>query len=77
MDSKLLTNRLIEAEEGYIFNCNNCNHKFSYVYSFYPIPRLSDFYICSNCNSMLPVKNLKKTRTTNCIYSCWLKIFKY
>jgi transcription initiation factor IIE alpha subunit len=67
MDTKLVKNQLLEVEEGYMFYCNNCNYKFTFVYTFNPIPRLSEYFICSNCNSVLPVKDLKKKRMYNCI----------
>ncbi len=33
-----MNNKLLEAEEGYTYYCNNCNAKFTYVYSFNPTP---------------------------------------
>ncbi len=56
---------LIEVEEGYIFYCNNCNDKFSVVHTFNPVPGLSTYYTCANCNAVLPIKDLKKKRTIN------------
>ena len=78
MDSKLLENELIEAEEGYMFYCNNCNNKFTFVYSFTPIPKLTRYYVCSSCNSILPVKDLKKIRIHNWFYHfCLYKFFNW
>ena len=63
---KLTYADLIEVEEGYTYYCNNCNHDFTVVYSFNPVPGLSSYYTCTNCNSILPTKDLKKRRTVNC-----------
>ena len=76
MESRLL-NELIEVEQGYMFYCNNCSSKFTFVYSFYPIPRLTSYYVCFNCNSILPIKDLKKKKMNNFIeyisyYCCYL-----
>ncbi len=57
--------KLIEATEDFVFYCNNCHHEFTYIYSFLPIPGLGEYYACSNCNSILPVKDIRKTRKCN------------
>ena len=63
---------LIEADEGYIFYCNNCNHEFTVVYKFNPVPGLSSYYTCPHCNAILPTQDLKKRRIVNCVlyYLC-------
>ena len=63
-----MNNKLVEAEDGYTFYCNNCKAKFTYVYTFNPTPHSNSYYTCSNCNSILPTKDLKKIVLINCIF---------
>ena len=63
-----MDNKILEVENGYTFYCNNCNARFTFVYTFYPLPRSSSYYTCSNCNSILPTKDLKKIVLMNCIF---------
>lgn len=56
-----MNSKLIETEENYYFYCNNCKTKFSYIYTFHPTHNSKEYYICSACNSVLPVSDLKKT----------------
>jgi hypothetical protein len=66
-----MNSKLIEAEENYYFYCNNCKSKFSFIYTFYPTNNSKEYYICSNCNSMLPVSDIKKSPVNNfLIYFC-------
>ena len=64
------TSKLIEATDDFFFYCNNCNNEFVFFYSFLPIPGLGAYYTCSNCNSILPVKDIKKKRRCNLRYLC-------
>ena len=68
-----MENKLLEVENGYTYYCNNCKAKFTFVYTFNPIPGAPSYYICSNCNSILPTKDLKKLILMNCIfyYCCY------
>ena len=59
------SSKLIAATDDFVFYCNNCRHEFTFIYSFLPIPGLGEYYTCSKCNSILPVKDIQKTRTCN------------
>jgi hypothetical protein len=56
------SSKLIEATDDFVFYCNNCRHEFTFVNSFLPISGLGEYYACLNCNSILPVKDIQKTR---------------
>ena len=73
-----MNNKLLEVEEGYTYYCNNCNAKFTFVYAFNPTPESNSYYNCSNCNSILPTKDLKKLVLINCIfyYCCCCCLYK-
>ncbi len=63
-----MNNKLLEAEKGYTYYCNNCNTKFTYVYTFNPTPQSQSYYNCSACNAILPTKDLKKIVLINCLF---------
>ncbi len=73
-----MNNKLLEVENGYTFYCNNCNAKFTFVYSFNPTSESHSYYNCSNCNSILPTKDLKKIVLINFIfyYCCCYCLYK-
>ena len=73
-----MNNKLLEVENGYTFYCNNCNARFTFVYSFNPTSESLSYYNCSNCNSILPTKDLKKIVLINCIfyYCCCYCLYK-
>lgn len=63
-----MDNKLLEAEEGYTYYCNNCNAKFTFVYTFNPTRESQSYYNCSHCNAILPTKDLKKIALINCVF---------
>ena len=67
LDVKIMEADLLQADEGYVFYCNNCNYEFTFVHRFNPVPGLSSYYTCSNCNAILPTKDLKKKRLFSCL----------
>jgi hypothetical protein len=68
-----MNKKLIEVDEGEIFYCNNCKQNFLYIYTFTPIPGLTEYYTCDFCNSILPVKDLKKRRLRWIFNCCFYK----
>lgn len=73
-----MNNKLLEVEEGYTYYCNNCNEKFTFVYTFHPTRESQSYYNCSKCNAILPTKDLKKAAITNSLmyYLCCYCIYK-
>ena len=66
-----MNSKLIETEPNYVFYCNNCKSQFSFSYTFIPTNNSKEYYVCNNCNSILPVVDLKKKYNNNIIdYFC-------
>ena len=86
MDQKLIlggmNQRLIDVEKNKIFYCNNCDNEFDHIISFFPIPRLKEYYTCKFCNSIMPVNDLKTRRINSgnyydsfCSFCCFCCYF--
>ncbi len=73
-----MNNKLLEVEQGYTYYCNNCNSKFTFIYEFNPTCESQSYYNCSNCNAILPTKDLKKVALTNSFlyYLCCYCMYK-
>jgi hypothetical protein len=69
-----MKSKLLEAEDNYTFYCNNCKKHFAFIYTFFPTNNSAEYYICGNCNSVLPVKDIKKMHNNKIVSyfcCCW------
>lgn len=73
----MIKSKLIEADEEHIFYCNNCKSEFKTIYTFQPVPGLQEFYNCTTCSSIMPLKDLKKVKKGRifCFSCCFFPSF--
>jgi hypothetical protein len=73
---RMIKSKLIEADEEHLFYCNNCKNEFKTIYTFQPVPGLQEFYHCTKCGGIMPIKDLKKARKSIiCCLCCFLPSF--